>query len=871
MSNTGRNTLKQSFKTGAIPSADDFASLIDSSLNKTDDGITIDAAGNLGLGETRPDARIAVKGVFNTTIGIASIDAGSNILTGGTKQFTQKLAAEQVIMIDGRQFSIKSITDDTHAELLGVAATAIKDKPVYVLADLLKITDGSTAGKTVFYISGDGNIGAGTNAPKHKLDVAGSIGAKDITGGIITAGKLYGDGIGITNIQASALNGKIPLDNLPLLKLNTITGGFSIEQDYDKELTGIISGTNGLATITGVGTLFLTELVIDRKVKIGDNIYDIESVEDDLALTLSKPLKGDLPAQKAYVGGNVFSIKNTNGHIIALVDGYGNLVASGNVTAMGKVAGDGSGLTNIQADALEGELPATMRIKINAADIIGVLSPEQIPWLDASKINSGVLDAARVPALTADVIPNLDASKINSGTFDPARIPALTIGQIPDIDALKITSGILDPTRIPVLTTGNIPNLDASKINSGTFDSARMPIITTDNIPNLDASKINSGTFDSARIPALAIGQIPDIDASKITAGTLAIARIPNLDTSKVNSGIFDLARIPALTTDKIPGFDASQVNSGTFDSARIPVLPIDKIPNLDTSKINSGIFDPTRMPALTTDKIPDLDAAKITAGTLNLSRIPVLKPDNIPNLDASKISSGTFAPLRIPVLTPDQLPLLSEIQNRLSVIETKLNSIITPADSPTIFWDFENSTSYGKVSKSGGAIKGLNDVYANFTQTGGGPAANFGARLGMVFFTNIFSEKNYPYIEGRTNQQLWIDNISFLHLHNHTKNYPGYPKYQVQLQIDIGTGFRDLGSAFIASSETHDTTITIKTNQALIPPGAFQIRWVPRGFARGNDSSTDYFALKNVSVTLSSPVTILADIMQRLQNLEQK
>jgi hypothetical protein len=819
MSNTGRNTLKQSFKTGAIPSGDDFASLIDSSINKTDDGITIDAAGNLGLGETRPDARIAVKGVFNTTIGIASIDAGSNILTGGTKQFTQKLAADQVIMIDGRQFSIKSITDDTHAELLGVAATAIKDKPVYVLADLLKITDGSTAGKTVFYISGDGNIGAGTNAPKHKLDVAGSIGAKDITGGIITAGKLYGDGIGINNIQASAINGKIPIDNLPLLKLNTITGGFSIEQDYDKELTGIISGTNGLATITGVETLFLTELVIDRKVKIGDNIYDIESVEDDLALTLSKPLKGDLPAQKAYVGGDVFSIKNTNGHIIALVDGYGNLVASGNVTAMGKLAGDGSGLTNIQADALEGELPATMRIKINAADIIGVLSPEQIPWLDASKINSGVLDAARVPALTADVIPNLDASKINSGTFDPARIPALTIGQIPDIDALKITSGILDPTRIPVLTTGNIPNLDASKINSGTFDSARMPIITTDNIPNLDASKINSGTFDSARIPALAIGQIPDIDASKITAGTLAIARIPNLDTSKVNSGIFDLARIPALTTDKIPGFDA----------------------------------------------------AKITAGTLNLSRIPVLKPDNIPNLDASKISSGTFDPLRIPVLTPDQLPLLSEIQNRLSVIETKLNSIITPADSPTIFWDFENSTSYGKVSKSGGAIKGLNDVYANFTQTGGGPAANFGARLGIVFFTNIFSEKNYPYIEGRTNQQLWIDNISFLHLHNHTKNYPGYPKYQVQLQIDIGTGFRDLGNAFIANSETHDTTITIKTNQALIPPGAFQIRWVPRGFARGNDSSTDYFALKNVCVTLSSPVTILADIMQRLQNLEQK
>lgn len=53
-----------------------------------------------------------------------------------------------------------------------------------------------------------------------------------------------------------------------------------------------------------------------------------------------------------------------------------------------------------------------------------------IPGLDAAKIISGTLDAAR--------IPNLDASKIVSGEFDVARIP--------DLDASIITSGILPQT-----------------------------------------------------------------------------------------------------------------------------------------------------------------------------------------------------------------------------------------------------------------------------------------------------------------------------------------------------------------------------------------------------------------------------------------
>ena len=70
------------------------------------------------------------------------------------------------------------------------------------------------------------------------------------------------------------------------------------------------------------------------------------------------------------------------------------------------------------------------------------LLASQIPNLDVSKINAGVLDAGR--------IPNLDAAKIATGQFVAARIPSLP--------GSKITGS---------LTTAQVPSLPATKIGSG--------------------------------------------------------------------------------------------------------------------------------------------------------------------------------------------------------------------------------------------------------------------------------------------------------------------------------------------------------------------------------------------------------------------
>ena len=61
MSHQNRTTLKGYFNTGARPTQEQFADLIDSSLNLVHNGI-FDEGGNLGLGHSNPSSRLSVKG-----------------------------------------------------------------------------------------------------------------------------------------------------------------------------------------------------------------------------------------------------------------------------------------------------------------------------------------------------------------------------------------------------------------------------------------------------------------------------------------------------------------------------------------------------------------------------------------------------------------------------------------------------------------------------------------------------------------------------------------------------------------------------------------------------------------------------------------
>lgn len=75
MSQQNRTTLKNYFRTGKRPTQEQFADLIDSSLNLADSDL-VEADGNFGLGYDRPLARLAVNG--NLSVSPTNDDAPDN-------------------------------------------------------------------------------------------------------------------------------------------------------------------------------------------------------------------------------------------------------------------------------------------------------------------------------------------------------------------------------------------------------------------------------------------------------------------------------------------------------------------------------------------------------------------------------------------------------------------------------------------------------------------------------------------------------------------------------------------------------------------------------------------------------------------------
>ncbi|MDE1465816.1 hypothetical protein [Spartinivicinus poritis] len=152
----------------------------------------------------------------------------------------------------------------------------------------------------------------------------------------------------------------------------------------------------------------------------------------------------------------------------------------------------------------------------------GTFGPDQIPPIDASKIDSGLLDTDRIPSLSADTI--------TSGEFNIDRIPSLS--------ANKIGSGQFRPNQIP--------GLSANKINSGQFSSHR--------IPGLHASKIISGQFDAERLPSLNGDRIQDgaICSNHIKNLQIVDSHIKSVSGSKIADSSISDAQIKELHSAKL-------------------------------------------------------------------------------------------------------------------------------------------------------------------------------------------------------------------------------------------------------------------------------------------------------------------------------
>lgn len=151
-------------------------------------------------------------------------------------------------------------------------------------------------------------------------------------------------------------------------------------------------------------------------------------------------------------------------------------------------------------------------------------------------------------------IPFLDGSKIVTGFVNLARLPAQVLTTITGV-AGNLISGLLNAL--------NIPGLDGSKITSGSIAQTFLNIIAIPgniissvidalNIPSLDASKIVSGFVNLARLPAQVLTTVAGVAANLINGFLDAVTNIPALDGSKIVSGVVNLLRIPNIPLTKM-------------------------------------------------------------------------------------------------------------------------------------------------------------------------------------------------------------------------------------------------------------------------------------------------------------------------------
>ena len=185
------------------------------------------------------------------------------------------------------------------------------------------------------------------------------------------------------------------------------------------------------------------------------------------------------------------------------------------------------------------------------------------------------------------------------------------------------------------------------------------------------------------------------------------------------------------------------------------------------------------------------------------------------------------------------------------------------------LFWDFENPSTVGTISTFVGTPQGsaAGVVSGVASQTGAGPVlflpeANPPQRspaAGLVHITRVITDGSdlpgsfYPYIEFTNTETISLENLTFEHFHNHNSGFPTSPNYSVQLQLDSGGGYVDIGNSVFLSPSTFGRADTVDLLSTSLPPGTHRIRWVARSLASGTDTNTEYLALNDVSLSFVS------------------
>ncbi|MBM3980662.1 MAG: hypothetical protein FJ304_10320 [Planctomycetes bacterium] len=169
-------------------------------------------------------------------------------------------------------------------------------------------------------------------------------------------------------------------------------------------------------------------------------------------------------------------------------------------------------------------------------------------------------------------------------------------------------------------------------------------------------------------------------------------------------------------------------------------------------------------------------------------------------------------------------------------------------ADAPLLFWDFENVMSDRGVSVAVGVPTDPALVSGFVSQTGGGPSEVFGSGVGTVFLTRHLGT-NDVFLWFTLTRPAHLAGLTFRHWHNHNPGYPTCPRYRVQLQLDSGDGYENVGEPLELCDDNSGGTDTVAVGRDL-EPGGYKMRWHPKGLkGKARDTSSEFLAFKNLAL----------------------
>ena len=201
----------------------------------------------------------------------------------------------------------------------------------------------------------------------------------------------------------------------------------------DVVLTGTLDASTTSATVTGVGTSFLTSLVINSAIKINDVVYKVLTVASDTVITINTPISittgtllyktgvvksvalGNRVTATAFVPGNTYTIISTGTTNFTLIGatastpgtvftatgvGVGTGVAALNTTATGygyskpfySITQDAnaSNIVLLTATSISGQAGSGLSYNVitqkNEAEIIPIINPDGSGAIESIKI-----------------------------------------------------------------------------------------------------------------------------------------------------------------------------------------------------------------------------------------------------------------------------------------------------------------------------------------------------------------------------------------------------------------------------------------------------------------------------------------------------